>query len=51
MEEHRLRMLGNVWLRKTYGAKREEETGGLRNLHKECLQIYTSYQIGYYSNV
>jgi len=30
-------MLGNRLLRKTFGAKREEETGGLRKLHKEYL--------------
>jgi len=38
MEGHRLRMLGNRLLRKTFGAKREEERGGLRKSHKEYLQ-------------
>jgi hypothetical protein len=35
MEGHRLRMLGNRLLRKTFRTMREEETGGLRKSHKE----------------
>jgi hypothetical protein len=33
----RLRMHGNRMLRKTFGAKRVEETGGLRKSHNEYL--------------
>jgi len=37
MEGYRLRMLGNRSLRKTFGSKREEETGGLRKSHNGYL--------------
>jgi len=35
MEGHRLRKHDNRLLRKTFGAKSEEETGGLRKSHKD----------------
>jgi shikimate kinase len=36
-EEHRLRMLENRVLRRTFGPKRDEVTGGCRNLRNEEL--------------
>jgi hypothetical protein len=37
-EEHRLRVLENRVLRRTFGSKRDEVTGDWRKLHKEELQ-------------
>jgi hypothetical protein len=36
-EEHRLRVFENRVLRRIFGAKREEVTGGWRKLHNEEL--------------
>jgi hypothetical protein len=36
-EEHRLRVFENRVLRKIFGSKRDEETGGWRKLHNEKL--------------
>jgi hypothetical protein len=36
-EEHRLRVFENKVLRSIFGAKRDEETGGWRKLHKDNL--------------
>jgi hypothetical protein len=36
-EEHRLRMFENRVLRRIFGSKRVEETGGWRKLHNEDL--------------
>jgi hypothetical protein len=40
MEGHNLRMLGNRLLWKTFGVKREKETGGLRKSHKEYFHDF-----------
>jgi hypothetical protein len=40
-EEHRLRMFENRVLRRIFGPKRDELTGGWRKLHNE--EIYNSY--------
>jgi hypothetical protein len=37
MEEHRLRMFENRVLRRIFGTKKDEETGGWRKLHNEEL--------------
>jgi hypothetical protein len=37
-EEHRLRLFENRMLRRLFGPKREEVTGGWRRLHNEELQ-------------
>jgi hypothetical protein len=50
MEGHRLRMLGNRSLRKTFGAKREEEIGGLRKSHNGYLHDLYFLPYRYYSN-
>jgi hypothetical protein len=37
-EERKLRVFGNRVLRRTFGPKRDEVTGGWRKLHNEKLQ-------------
>jgi hypothetical protein len=45
-EEHRLRVFENRVLRRIFGAKRDEVTGGLRKLHnKELHNFYSSPSI------
>jgi hypothetical protein len=45
-EEHRLRVFENRVLRRIFGPKREELTGGWRRLHNEKLHnLYTSRNI------
>jgi hypothetical protein len=45
-EEHRLRVFENRVLRRISGPKRDEMTGGWRNLHNEELQnLYSSLNI------
>jgi hypothetical protein len=45
-EEHRLRVFENRVLRKGYGPKRDEVTGGWRKLHNEELHnLYSSPSI------
>jgi hypothetical protein len=45
-EEHRLRMFGNRVLRRIFGPKREEVTGGWRKLHSgELHNLYSSPDI------
>jgi hypothetical protein len=45
-EEHRLRVFENRVLRRIFGPKRDEVTGGWRNLHNEELQnLYSSPSI------
>jgi hypothetical protein len=45
-EEHRLRVFENRVLRKIFGPKRDEVTGGWRKLHKEELHnLYCSPSI------
>jgi hypothetical protein len=45
-EEHRLRVLENRVLRRIFGAKRDEVTGGLRGLHNgELRDLYSSPSI------
>jgi hypothetical protein len=45
-EEHRLRMFENRELRRIFGPKRDEVTGGLRKLHNEELHgLYSSPSI------
>jgi hypothetical protein len=42
-EEHRLRMFENRVLRRIFGSKRDEVTGGWRKLHNEELHnLYSS---------
>jgi hypothetical protein len=42
-EEHRLRLFESKVLRRMFGPKREEVTGGQRKLHEEELRnLYTS---------
>jgi hypothetical protein len=46
MEEHRLRVFVNRVLRRIFGQKREEVTGGRRKLHNEGLHdLYSSPSI------
>jgi hypothetical protein len=46
MEEHRLKMFENRVLRRIFGPKREEVSGGWRRLHNEELHnLYTSLNI------
>jgi hypothetical protein len=42
-EEHRIRMFENGMLRKMFGPKREEVTGGWRTLHNEGI-VYTTHR-------
>jgi hypothetical protein len=43
MKEHRLRVSGNRVLRRIYGPKRDEVTGGWRKLHNEEFHsLYSS---------
>jgi hypothetical protein len=43
MEERRLRVFENKVLRRIFGPKKDEETGGWRKLHKEELHnLYCS---------
>jgi hypothetical protein len=45
-EEHRLRVFENRVLRRIFGPKRDEETGGWRKLHNEELHnLYSSPSI------
>jgi hypothetical protein len=45
-EEHRLRVFENRLLRKIFGPKRDEVTGGWRKLHNEELHgLYSSPSI------
>jgi hypothetical protein len=45
-EEHRLREFENRVLRRIFGPKRDEETGGWRKLHNEELHnLYSSPSI------
>jgi hypothetical protein len=45
-EEHRLRVFENSMLRRIFGPKREQETGGWRKLHNEELHnLYFSLSI------
>jgi hypothetical protein len=45
-EEHRLRVFGNRMLRRIFGPKRDEVTGGWRKLHNEELHgLYSSPSI------
>jgi hypothetical protein len=45
-EEHRLRMFENRLLRRIFGSKRGEVTGGWRKLHNEELHnLYSSTKI------
>jgi hypothetical protein len=45
-EEHRLRLFENRVLRRIFGAKRDEVTGGWRKLHNEELHnLYSSPSI------
>jgi hypothetical protein len=45
-EEHRLRVFENRVLRRIFGPKRDEETGGWRKLHNEELRnLYSSTSI------
>jgi hypothetical protein len=46
MEEHRLRVFENRVLRRIFGPKRDEVTGGWRKLHNEELHnLYSSSSI------
>jgi hypothetical protein len=46
MEEHRLRVFENRVLRRIFGPKRDEVTGGWRKLHNEELRdLYSSPSI------
>jgi hypothetical protein len=45
-EEHRLRVIENMVLRRIFGSKRDEVTGGWRKLHNEGLRdLYSSPSI------
>jgi hypothetical protein len=45
-EEHRLRVFENKVLRRIFGSKRDEVTGGWRKLHNEELHgLYSSHSI------
>jgi hypothetical protein len=42
-EEHRLRVFDNMMLRRIFGPKRDEVTGGWRKLHNEELHNLYSF--------
>jgi hypothetical protein len=42
-EEHRLRVFENRVLRRIFGPKRDEVTGGWRKLQNEKLVFFTKY--------
>jgi hypothetical protein len=44
-EEHRLRVFENRALRRIFGPKRDEVTGGWRQLHNELHNLYSSPNI------
>jgi hypothetical protein len=44
-EEHRLRVFENRVLRRIFGPKRDEVTGGWRELHNELHGLYSSPSI------
>jgi hypothetical protein len=44
-EEHRLRVLENRVLRRVFGPKRDEVTGGWRKLREELHNLYSSPDI------
>jgi hypothetical protein len=44
-EEHRLRVFENRVLRRIFGPKRDEVTGGRRKLHEELHSLYSSPDI------
>jgi hypothetical protein len=44
-EEHRLRVFENRVLRRIFGPKKDEVTGGWRKLHDELHGLYTSPSI------
>jgi hypothetical protein len=44
-EEHRLRVFENKVLRKIFGPKKHEVTGGWRKLHNESFMICTLPQV------
>jgi hypothetical protein len=44
-EEHRLRVFENRVLRRIFGPKRDEVTGGCRKLHNELHGLYSSPSI------
>jgi hypothetical protein len=44
-EEHRLRVFENRVLRRIFGLKRDEVTGGCRKLHNELHNLYSSPSI------
>jgi hypothetical protein len=41
-EEHKLRVFENRVLKRIFGPKRDEETGGWRKLHDELHGLYSS---------
>jgi hypothetical protein len=44
-DEHRLRVLENKVLRRTFGPKRDEVKGGWRKLHNEELHNFNFLQV------
>jgi hypothetical protein len=44
-KEHRLREFENRVLRRIFGPKKNEVTGGWRKLHKELHDLYSSLRI------
>jgi hypothetical protein len=44
-EEHRLSVFENKVLRRIFGLKRDETTGGWRELHNELHDLYSSLSI------
>jgi hypothetical protein len=46
-EEQRLKVFANRVLRRTFGPKRDEVTGGWRNLHNEELRLFVLF-VKYY---
>jgi hypothetical protein len=49
MEEHRLRVCGTKVLRRIFGPKRQEETGGWRKLHND--ELYSLYSASHFIRV